>query len=264
LVNSALQSSKAIKTHTELSGGTVSVSFAAVQYIKEHINEVKDKKIMLLGTGKIGRATCRNLVDYLQTNNITLVNRTEETAQKLADELHISCAPLEQLEATMREAEIILVSTNAPVPVILKEHLEGAGKKLIIDLSIPCNVAADAQTLPNVQFVDVDMLSKIKDETLQKRKAETPKALAIINEHIVEFNEWCEMRRHVPLLKEVKNKLKTIHIDPFLLHTTCIGKAENQLHDEKIQKVINSLAIKMRNNNTIGCHYIEAINDYIG
>ncbi len=264
LLNSALQSSKAIKTHTELSGGTVSVSFAAVQYIKEHIQGVKDKNIMLLGTGKIGRATCRNLVDYLHTTNITLVNRTEETAQKLAGELQLNSAPVEDLAAAINAADIILVSTNANEPVILKSHLENAGAKMVIDMSIPCNVAADAQTLPNVHFVDVDVLSKIKDETLQKRKDEIPKALCIINEHIAEFNEWLQLRKYVPLLKEVKNKLKTIHIDPFILNSTCMNSAATVCPDEKIQKVINSLAIKMRSNNTVGCHYIEAINDYIG
>src|SRR5687768_14025260 len=35
LVNSVLQASKLIKNNTELSGGTVSVSFAAVQYIRQ-------------------------------------------------------------------------------------------------------------------------------------------------------------------------------------------------------------------------------------
>ena len=33
LVNCMLQSSKSVKNQTELSGGTVSVSFAAIQYI---------------------------------------------------------------------------------------------------------------------------------------------------------------------------------------------------------------------------------------
>src|SRR5688572_9864429 len=76
LVNFVLQSSKAIKNETAISGGTISVSFAAIQYIREKVAEIADKKIVLLGTGKIGRNTCKNLVDYLDTKNITLINRT--------------------------------------------------------------------------------------------------------------------------------------------------------------------------------------------
>jgi glutamyl-tRNA reductase len=75
LINSVLQASKLIKNNTELSGGTVSVSFAAVQYIKSVIADPSSKNILLLGIGKIGRNTCKNLVDYLDTKNICLINR---------------------------------------------------------------------------------------------------------------------------------------------------------------------------------------------
>ena len=87
MANAVLQSSKAIKNQTALSGGTVSVSFAAVQYIKEKIANPSNKKILLVGTGKIGRNTCKNMVDYLGTTNITLINRTAEKAAALANEL---------------------------------------------------------------------------------------------------------------------------------------------------------------------------------
>ena len=256
LVNSILQSSKAIKTSTELSGGTVSVSFAAVQYIKENISNIQDKKILVLGTGKIGRNTCKNLVDYLVTKNITLVNRTEEKAQQLAGELGLRTAPISQLNDEISGADIILVSTNAEEPVILSKQLQGAGSKLVIDLSIPCNVEAVAGMLEGITLVDVDALSKIKDETLQKRKNEVPKALSIITEHYKEFIDWYDMRRHVPVLREVKNKLQE-------LDSTIYAVQQSSDSKEKIQKVINSLAIKMRNEVTPGCQYIQAINEFI-
>jgi glutamyl-tRNA reductase len=87
LVNTVLQSSKLIKSNTELSGGTVSVSFAATQYIKKHVKNFSHKKILLLGTGKIGSSACKNLVDYLGIKNITLINRSPEKAFELAKEL---------------------------------------------------------------------------------------------------------------------------------------------------------------------------------
>ena len=99
LINTVLQSSKAIKNQTELSGGTVSVSFAAIQYIREHVTAVADKKILLLGTGKIGKSTSKNLVHYLKTKNITLINRTEEKAVELAKELGLKHAPISELQS---------------------------------------------------------------------------------------------------------------------------------------------------------------------
>ena len=262
LINCVYQSAKSIKTNTALSGGTVSVSFAAVQYIKEFYPEIAGKKIVLYGTGKIGRTTCRNLVDYLGTRDITLINRTEETALALAVELNLKSAPVSDLDNQINNADIILVSTGAQEPVIFKNQLVGKGEKLVIDLSVPRNVEEDAKTLPGITLLDVDMLSKIKDETLQKRLAEVPKAKAIIEEHITEYYEWYEMRKYAPVLKEIKNTLKDIYIAPSLLNFNTIPVPEDV--DASIKKVMNSLAAKMRQNNSAGCYCIEAINEING
>ncbi len=259
MVNTVLQSSKAIKNQTELSGGTVSVSFAAVQYIREHFKNIAGKKILLLGTGKIGKNTCKNLVDYLKTKNITLINRTEEKASELAKEMGLKHASLNELPAHISQSDIILVATDSASPIILSSHLESQGDKLIIDLSIPYNVEEKAQHLSNVTLVNVDELSKMNDETLARRKAEVPTAKKIIGEHIIDFMEWYEMRKHVPVLKAVKSKLKEIHNSPLF-----IPLYNNTAHtEEKIQKVINGMAFKMKTHNQKGCHYIEAINEFI-
>jgi glutamyl-tRNA reductase len=265
LFNSVLQASKTIKNQTELSGGTVSVSFAAVQYIKKQIKDVRQKKILLCGTGKIGRNTCRNLVDYLNTDNITLINRTDEKAKLLAGELNLKFASYANLKEEVRSADIILVATNAPDPTILASDLAGSGDKLIIDLSIPNNVEGSANLLPGVHLVNVDELSKLKDKTLHRREAEVPKAEAIIGEHIQEFTEWHEMRKHVPVLRAVKTKLQEIHGHPIFCQTltTNFSGAPPVDHHERIQKVINVMAVKMRQRNQRGCHYIEAINEFM-
>lgn len=263
LVNNVLQSSKAVKNQTALSGGTVSVSFAAVQYIRENVTDIRNKKIILLGIGKIGSNTCKNLVDYLDTKNITLLNRTPQKAKELAAELQLKYAPLENLEAEVKDADIIVVATNSAEPTIAKKHVEGMGEKLIIDLSVPYNVDTDARHLPNVHLVNVDDLSRLKDKTLQKRQAEVPKAQYILHKHIGEFLEWFDMRRHVPVLKAVKTKLKEIQSYPLYSQMIALPVECTQEHDKKIQRVINGMASKMRLQNQRGCHYIEAINEFI-
>lgn len=261
LVNSVLQSSKAIKNQTELSGGTVSVSFAAVQYILKNIHAVADKKILLIGTGKMGRSACKNVVDYLGTKNITLINRSEEKAISLAKEMGLKHASVQELPLQLVIADIIIVATNATEPTVLFSHLEGKGKKWIIDLTVPSNVEASVRDLSNVSLINVDELSKLKDETLAKREAEVPKAKQIIAEHISDFTEWHEMRKHVPVLKAVKTKLKEIQSDPLFI--PLYTQNNDTPADQKIQRVINGMASKMKVQNQKGCHYIEAINEFI-
>ncbi len=266
LVNAVLQASKEIKTTTALSSGSVSVSFAAVQYIKENITSIADKKILLLGTGKIGSNTCKNLVDYLNTKNITLINRTAGKAKVLAEEMGLKFALLDDLVANIQAADIILVASNSDTPVILRSHLQNAGEKLIIDFSIPYNVEASAQTLDNITLVNVDELSKIKDDTFHKREAEIPKATSIIARHINEFLDWYEMRKNVPVLKAVKSKLQALHSCNLYNNYSAIPMPaiiDTTADEEKIQKIITGMAIKMRTRNQAGCTYIEAINEYI-
>jgi glutamyl-tRNA reductase len=262
-INQVLQSSKDIKNQTALSDGTVSVAFAAVHYIREHIADIRDKNILLLGTGKIGSNACKNMVDYLGTQQITLINRTAEKAARLASSLQLRYAAMQQLPEALAKADIVLVATHAGEPVIRAAQLATLQQpKLIIDLSIPCNVEKEVAALPFVTLIDVDSLSKMKDETLQRRAAEVPRARAIIAGHIRELLDWHEMRKHVPVLREVKTKLQEIYSSPFFERS---GRPEagSPATDQKIQRVLNGMASKMRRDNQRGCQYIQAINEFI-
>jgi glutamyl-tRNA reductase len=261
LVNATLQASKLIKNQTALSGGTVSVSFAAVQCIREKFAAAGGKHILLIGAGKIGRNTCKNLIDYLDTKNITLINRSDDRAQALAAEMGLRSAGYDRLHQEVQRADIIIVATNAEQAVIKKEDLTGLQEKLLIDLSIPNNIETSCKELPQITLVNVDDLSRINDATLQKRQAEIPKAIKIIDQSVAEFLEWHEMRRHVPVLKAVKTKLNEIHNSALFMDGVIPSPISST--EEKIQRVINGMASKMRLQNRQGCHYIEAIHDFV-
>ncbi len=253
LVNAVLQASKQIKNKTQLSGGTVSVAFAAVQYIRDYFTDISDRNVLLIGTGKIGSNTCRNLQHYLPVKNITLMNRSAAKAAALAHELKVSVAPVENLQQAIDDADIIVVATNADQPILGEKELGRTGKKLVIDLSIPYNVATSVKTLDHITLINVDELSKVKDETLQLREGEIPKATAIIAEHLEEFLTWIELRRHVHFLKAIKARLHLLHtLNPF-----------EEKEAGKIQKVINGAAVKMRLHQNHGCQYIQAINEFM-
>ena len=264
LINEVLQATKKIRTNTAMSSGTVSVSFAAVQYARQWFKQIVGKKILLLGTGKIGSNTCNNIVDYLPSTQVTLINRTIEKAVALAEKFSMVYDSINNLQQHINDADIIIVATNADEPIITKLHLKSNSKKLIIDLSVPCNVAPDVKELAGIELVNVDELSRIKDETLHKRSAEIPKVKAIIAEHIQAFKEWHVMRKHVPILKEVKIHLQKIHFGfEYSLMAAPVFSLCEKTAEEKIQKAINGMAVKMRAHNNKGCYYIEAMNDFI-
>ncbi|PTX45119.1 glutamyl-tRNA reductase [Christiangramia gaetbulicola] len=208
LVNAVIQASKRIKNETEISSGATSVSFASVQYILKHIENISEKNILLFGTGKIGRNTCENLVKHTRNNHITLINRTKDKAEKIAGKFNLIVKDYADLQAEIRNSDILIVATGAHNPTISKELIYPKKELLILDLSIPKNVSDDVQELENVKLIHLDHLSQMTDETLERRKQFIPQAKEIIAEVENDFNQWLETRKFAPTIKALKKKLK--------------------------------------------------------
>ncbi|AVR44907.1 glutamyl-tRNA reductase [Christiangramia fulva] len=210
LINAVIQASKRIKNETEISSGATSVSFASVQYILNNIPQVSSKKILLFGTGKIGRNTCDNLVKHTDNSHITLINRTKDKAEKIAGKFNLIVKEYADLQAEIRDTDILIVATGAQNPTISKELIYPKKELLILDLSIPKNVSDDVKDLENVSLVHLDHLSQITDETLERRKKFIPQAEKIIAEVEGEFNSWLETRKFAPTIKALKKKLRSM------------------------------------------------------
>ena len=210
LCNSIIQASKRVKNETELSSGATSVAFASVQYILKNVPDVKEKNILLFGTGKIGRNTCENLIKHTGNHHITLINRTKDKAEKIAGKFHLTVKDHGDLQAEIRKADVLIVATAAHTPTISRELIHSNRPLLILDLSIPKNVAEDVLELPHVNLLHLDHLSQITDETLERRKKQIPLAQLIIDEVKIDFKQWLETRKFVPVIKALKKKLKTM------------------------------------------------------
>lgn len=256
LFNTVLQSSRAIRSKTALSSGTVSVAYAAVLFLKEHCPMLSEQKVLVIGTGDIGKSTCKNLLQEVGCQHVAVLNRTEEKAIAFATELGITHLPFEQMQTAIDQYEIIIVATNATKPIISPEMITEGSFKTIIDLSIPNNVSPELAQRANITLANVDDLSKINDETLKRRMEELPKAKAIISYYVHEFAEWYIMRQNVPVLKAAKEKIKE-------LNCQLSASIEQTDFSDKVQKVLNNMAVKLKEEKRPGCSYIEAINDYV-
>ena len=256
MINEVLQASKFIRSNTKMSSGTVSVSFAAVKYIKNNFTGNKKLEVLVIGAGKIGSNTCKNLADYLPAATVTIMNRSAEKAAEIAAEHKVLTAEIAEMENYLHQSDVIIVATSATEPIVFAKNLQAHTSQLIIDLSVPCNVAVDVKDLATKTLVNVDELSKINDDTLASRAAEIPKVKEIIKEHIQSFLEWHHMRQHVPVLRSVKSHLQNMHKCSFLNQLMPEG-----FNEQQVQKVINGMAVKMQKENNKGCYYIEALNE---
>ena len=185
ITNFAQSIAKTIRSETNISKGSVSVSNAAVEYIKQNVKDIQNKSILVIGAGKMGRATMRNIITELDTKEITLLNRTESVSDKIAKQLAVKSDTYSNLKRHIKSADIIIVATNADYHIIKFDDV--GGTKVILDLSVPQNVDPAIGLQPNIKLIDVDGLSKTKDATLKMRQGEIPKAKEIMRVRLDKF-----------------------------------------------------------------------------
>lgn len=252
VINFALQASKEIKTKTKLSSGTVSVSYAAIQIIKEKIKNLGNKKILLVGTGKFGNQIAKNLKDYLPGAAISFCNRTDEKAYLLAEKFDAGFVAYKNLATACNDADVIMVSSSSDEFIILPSFFITQKSRLVLDLSSPQNVDPAVKLNPAITLMDVDEVSVILDETISAREAEVPKALEIINNTLNDLEDWHRQHANSPLIQKVKSQLLEIN-EAF----------EIEEDKEKIHKTVASLAIQLKHSVNKGCECINALNSYV-
>ncbi len=253
MVNFALQSSKEIKTKTKLSSGTVSVSYAAIEIIKEKVANTFHKKILLVGTGKFGNHVGKNLQSYIPDATLFFTNRTDQKAMDLSRQCDATFIPYKNLIENADDADIILVSSTADNYTILPAFFTSIKPRLILDLSVPQNVDPAVKNIEGVEYLNVDEISVILDKTILLRQAEIPKALEIVAATMQEMMEWYRRQANSPLLRKIKKQLQQLNELHF----------NNERGEEKIHKAVSSLAIRLHNENNKGCQCISAISLYL-
>lgn len=255
LMNSVLQASKKVKNQTQLSSGTTSVSYAAVQYIIQNVSNYNSKNILVFGLGKMGKHTCKNLAEYTQNKSVCLINRTEEKAASFVQEHQsIRKATIENLSEEIAETDILIVSTGADRPTVTTKHISADKEILILDLSMPENVDQSVMEYSGVSLVNVDELSKITLETLAVREREVPKAEEIIEAHKEEFNEWVNHRKLVPAINALKESLEAIQKDEINFHKKKIKNFDEDqaeiLTNRFIQKITTQFVKHLKEEDT--------------
>jgi glutamyl-tRNA reductase len=251
-INFALQASKEIKTKTQLSSGTVSVSYAAIQIIKEKIKKLRNKRVLLVGTGKFGNQIAKNLKDYLPGAAISFCNRTDEKAYLLAEKFDAGFVAYKNLSSACDDADVIMVSSSSEEYIVLPSFFTAEKARLILDLSSPQNVDPAVKLNSQITLMDVDEVSEILNETISAREAEVPKALNIINNTLDDLEDWHRQHANSPLIQKVKSQLLEIN-----------EAYQIEEDKEKIHKTVASLAIQLKNSASKGCECINALNGYL-
>ncbi|MEY2630567.1 MAG: hypothetical protein RLZZ469_1464, partial [Bacteroidota bacterium] len=204
-----------------------------------------------------------NLVKHTKHEQITLINRTKDKAERLARKLDVIVKDYVDLQLEIQKADVLVVATGAQNPTVDKAILNLKKPLLILDLSIPKNVNENVQDVKGVTLVHMDHLSQMTDETLENRKKHIPAAEGIIEEIKDEFIAWTKQRKFAPTIHALKEKLNSIKEGELNVQRKKLANFDEEqaelISARIIQKITNHFANHLKDDNTMVDESIEWI-----
>ena len=209
LFPAALRVSKRVRTETGIAHGHVSVSSAAVDFVRQVFDTFTDKTVLVIGAGKMGRLTLKHLAD-LQPAAILVTNRSPEKAAAVAGGCGGAVVPWDQLDGALARADIVLSTTGAAEPIVSRRRFDEkvrrprAGRRLVVfDMAVPRDFDPRIHDGDTVSVFNVDDLAREADRCMGERKRHLPAAELIIDAEVGRFVTAWNQRANGPVIGQL-------------------------------------------------------------
>ncbi|KNX36225.1 glutamyl-tRNA reductase [Luteipulveratus halotolerans] len=145
LVQQALRVGK--RAHSETDIDTVSRSLVerGVRLAEEHVGPLGQQRVLVVGAGAMS-SLAAHTISRTGAAELTVINRTFETARRLADATGGRALPWDALSPALGEADLVISCTGSVGHVIELDHLPDARaqhRQAFIDLALPRDVAPE-------------------------------------------------------------------------------------------------------------------------
>ncbi|QJW97553.1 glutamyl-tRNA reductase [Frigoriglobus tundricola] len=197
LFPAALRVSKRVRSETGIAQGHVSVSSAAVDFVRQVFDTFTDKTVLVIGAGKMGRLTLNHLAE-LNPAAVLVTNRNPERAAASAAECGGHVVPWDQLDDALVRADIVLSTTGARDFIVHRRRFDEkvrprrAGRVLVVfDMAVPRDFDPRIHDGDTVSVFNVDDLARVADQRMAERRRYLPAAEAIVEAEVAKFvSEW--------------------------------------------------------------------------
>ncbi|XP_059313842.1 glutamyl-tRNA reductase 1, chloroplastic-like [Lycium ferocissimum] len=255
LFKHAITAGKRVRTETNISSGSVSISSAAVELALLKLPEYSSSMapVLIVGAGKMGKLVIKHLVAK-GFKKMVVVNRTEERVAAIREELKdadIIYKPFSEMLACAAQADVIFTCTASEAPLFIKESVqalpsvnsEDGGRRLFIDISVPRNVEPSVSELEGACIYNVDDLKEVVEANKEDRLRKKMEAEVIIAEEVKQFEAHKNSLETVPTIKKLRayaERIRAAEIDK------CLSKMGDDLPQNK-KKAIYDLSLGIVN-----------------
>ena len=258
VLQKALTVSKRVRTETAIGDAAVSIPYAAVELARQIFGTLENKKVLLLGAGKMSELSARGLLNR-GASSVRVINRTLEHAAELAAKLNGLAIPFEDRWQHMADADIIISSTSCPHTILSREEAEimiqGRTDRplVIVDIAMPRDIDGGVRDVKGVFLYDLDDLENVIDHNAGEREAAAAAAQKILRCEAQGFRRKLMAERVVPTIVALRLRLDEIcrqELDSFRQENGPFSQDQDEMltavMSRMTQKIAGSLARELK------------------
>ena len=201
LFRCAISAGKEVRASARLTSVPTSAASMAVDLLKRELGSLQGKKALVIGNGEMGRLAASLLFGAGAETAVTL--RTYRHGETLIPS-GCGVVPYEERLTHMEGVDVLISATTSPHYTVTADMLTALQNPpaLLMDLSIPRDIAPECGSLPGIRLYNVDDLgSHLEDRTVP------PEVSAIMESQMENFYHWVNFRSCLDSLGGLKDAI---------------------------------------------------------
>ncbi|MBS3925642.1 MAG: glutamyl-tRNA reductase [Nitrosarchaeum sp.] len=239
LFDKAIRIGTRIRNSSGINRGGISVGSMAVKLAEENVDELKLKKILLIGTGEVSTLVAKSLVR--RGYNFVVTSRTMDRSKAFCETMGGNPVKFEDVLSGFENYDVLFVATTAPYFLVTQERIVKAMKikksgMMILDLSNPRTVDEKVATIGAVKLMNLDQIAEMVEKNMKSRLTKVKSVENIISEEVSVLEASMKRLDAEPLVKDVFKNIDSLRVKE-------LQKALQMLNekDEKKIKIIEEL-----------------------
>jgi glutamyl-tRNA reductase len=276
LFRHSLRVGKRVRTDTAVGRAGASLVAIGLRVAQAAIGPLtQDAKALIVGAGAMG-ALAGTTLRREGVGTIVVANRTPERAATLAATLDGRGIALDDLEAAIAEADLVVSSTGASGIVVEADAVRRAVADrterplFFLDLALPRDIDPAVRDLPGVRLADLDALRAVLDT--EESGAELDECRRIVADEVAVFLGWQRAMRVAPTVVALRAKADALiaaELERLSARVDLGGKERGEVESavrRVVEKLLHAPTVRVKElaEAPDGDHYAEALRELFG
>jgi glutamyl-tRNA reductase len=249
LMQAAFRAAKRVRSETGIGEYSISIGSAIVELSRKILGNLGDKRILVVGAGKMGEVAIRHLISS-GARSVQVANRSAAAAESLAERFHAASVPFEEMNNAIIHSDVIITSTGAAEILISHSMVQQAMPQrknapiVFVDISVPRNVDPSVASVDNAFCYDIDDLGAVIDANAQERRRESTLAERIVEQEAQLFCARLKAKDLTPIAMQIQDSIEQICQSELQRHLNKIGTYSPR-ETQELETMVSRIAGKI-------------------